>query len=149
MTFRFLQITKKLSVKKSGRIKALNKSLYNQNIYKTNVIVYTVQYMFIFFICIYFVVVILFCYKNDRATCVSFFNLLCNSSFVRRSILICSKMIHIRLIAIRYDRLTGYSNQDIQFFAQYSIFFKSAFLMPQKARYFVDMFTNHNSKLNF
>lgn len=28
--------------------------------------------MFIFFICIYFVVVIIFCYKNDRATCVSF-----------------------------------------------------------------------------
>lgn len=140
MTFRFLQITKKLSVKKSGRIKALNKSLYNQNIYKTNVIVYTVQYMFIFFICIYFVVVIIFCYKNDRATCVSF--LLCPS------ILICSKMIHIR---IRYDRLTGYSNQNIQIFAQCSIFFfKSAFnLMPQKVRYFVDMFTIHNSKLNF
>lgn len=65
--------------------------------------------MFIFFICIYFVVVIIFCYKNDRATCVSF--LLCPS------ILICSKMIHIGLIAIRYDRLTGYSNQNIQIFA--------------------------------
>lgn len=43
-----------------------------------------------------------------------------------------------RLITVHSDQLTGYSYYNTQIFAQCSIFF---YLMPQKAEYFVHMFT--------